>query len=112
MCTPAPRKSTQRQELGYFVPAWTTNFSLINSAFGPGLVGRAITQLLQSAALPADSLRIKYFIELESTKGETILVKLFKFDRTFREPISKLTTFFMVVFHLGAIGYCFRFTWK
>ena len=33
-------------------------------------------------------------------------------DRTFREPISKLTTFFMVAFHLGAIAALFFFSWK
>jgi stearoyl-CoA desaturase (delta-9 desaturase) len=39
-------------------------------------------------------------------------VKLFKRDRTFREPVSKLTTFFMVAFHIGAIAALFMFTWK
>lgn len=33
-------------------------------------------------------------------------------DRTFREPISGLTTFFMVAFHIGAIAALFFFTWK
>ncbi len=33
-------------------------------------------------------------------------------DRTFREPFSKLTTFFMVAFHIGAIAALFFFTWK
>ena len=33
-------------------------------------------------------------------------------DRTFREPISKLTTFFMAAFHVGAIAALFMFTWK
>ena len=32
-------------------------------------------------------------------------------DRTFREPISKLTTFFMVMFHIGAIAALFFFSW-
>jgi len=33
-------------------------------------------------------------------------------DRTFREPINKITTFFMVAFHIGAIAAVFFFTWK
>ena len=33
-------------------------------------------------------------------------------DRTFREPISPLTTFFMAAFHLGAIAAFFFFSWK
>jgi fatty-acid desaturase len=33
-------------------------------------------------------------------------------DRTFREPISKLTTFFMVAFHIGAVAALFFFSWK
>ncbi len=33
-------------------------------------------------------------------------------DRTFREPISKLTTFFMLAFHAGAVAALFFFTWK
>lgn len=33
-------------------------------------------------------------------------------DRTFREPISWLTTFFMVAFHIGAIAALFMFNWK
>jgi len=33
-------------------------------------------------------------------------------DRTFREPFSPLTTFFMVAFHLGAIAAFFYFSWK
>ena len=39
-------------------------------------------------------------------------MKFFERDRTFREPISKLTTFFMVAFHIGAIAALFMFTWK
>ena len=35
-----------------------------------------------------------------------------KTDRTFREPISKLTTFFMVMFHIGAVAALFFFSWK
>jgi stearoyl-CoA desaturase (delta-9 desaturase) len=33
-------------------------------------------------------------------------------DRTFREPISKITTFFMAAFHVGAIAALFFFSWK
>lgn len=33
-------------------------------------------------------------------------------DRTFREPISPITTFFMVAFHIGAIAAFFFFSWK
>ena len=33
-------------------------------------------------------------------------------DRTFREHISFLTTFFMAAFHVGAIAALFMFTWK
>lgn len=33
-------------------------------------------------------------------------------DRTFTQPIVKITTFFMVVFHLGAIAALFFFSWK
>ena len=33
-------------------------------------------------------------------------------DRTFREPISPLTTFVMVAFHIGAIAALFMFSWQ
>jgi fatty-acid desaturase len=33
-------------------------------------------------------------------------------DRTFKEPISWITTFFMVAFHLGAIAALFMFSWS
>src|SRR3954464_15867467 len=33
-------------------------------------------------------------------------------DRTFREPISPLTTFFMAAFHIGAVAALFFFSWK
>ena len=39
-------------------------------------------------------------------------MNFFKRDRTFREPIGKLTTFFMVMFHIGAIAALFLFSWK
>ncbi len=38
-------------------------------------------------------------------------MSIFERDRTFREPVSKLTTFFMVAFHLGAIAALFFFSW-
>lgn len=39
-------------------------------------------------------------------------MSILKNDRTFTEPISKLTTFFMVVFHIGAVAALFTFSWK
>jgi len=39
-------------------------------------------------------------------------MRLLRHDRTFTEPISKLTTFFMVAFHVGAIAALFFFSWK
>ncbi|HYH00883.1 MAG TPA: fatty acid desaturase [Terriglobales bacterium] len=36
----------------------------------------------------------------------------FKRDRTFREPISPITTLFMVAFHAGAVAALFMFDWK
>jgi fatty-acid desaturase len=33
-------------------------------------------------------------------------------DRTFTEPISPVTTFFMLVFHVGAVAALFMFSWK
>ena len=33
-------------------------------------------------------------------------------DRTFREKLSPVTTFFMVAFHVGAVAALFMFTWK
>src|SRR3954471_5046394 len=38
-------------------------------------------------------------------------MSIFERDRTFREPVSKLTTFFMVAFHIGAIAALFFFSW-
>src|SRR3954452_3244584 len=40
------------------------------------------------------------------------LVNFFKRDRTFREPIVKVTTLFMIAFHIGAVAALFMFTWK
>jgi fatty-acid desaturase len=39
-------------------------------------------------------------------------MSLLKGDRTFREPFSPITTFFMVAFHIGAIAAFFFFSWK
>ncbi len=39
-------------------------------------------------------------------------MSFFERDRTFHEPISKITTFFMVAFHIGAVAALFFFTWK
>ena len=36
---------------------------------------------------------------------------ILKSDRTFREPISWITTFFMLSFHIGAIAALFVFSW-
>jgi fatty-acid desaturase len=33
-------------------------------------------------------------------------------DRTFKEPVSRMTTFFMVAFHIGAIVALFMFSWS
>ena len=33
-------------------------------------------------------------------------------DRTFREPMSKVTTGFMLAFHVGAVAALFMFSWK
>jgi stearoyl-CoA desaturase (delta-9 desaturase) len=38
-------------------------------------------------------------------------MSIFQRDRTFREPVSKITTFFMVMFHIGAIAALFFFSW-
>jgi fatty-acid desaturase len=37
---------------------------------------------------------------------------ILKHDRTFREPVSRITTFFMLVFHAGAVAALFMFSWK
>lgn len=39
-------------------------------------------------------------------------MSIFSSDRTFHEKFSPLTTFFMVVFHVGAVAALFMFTWK
>jgi len=39
-------------------------------------------------------------------------MSFFERDRTFQEPVSKITTFFMAAFHLGAITALFFFSWK
>ncbi len=38
-------------------------------------------------------------------------MSLLRGDRTFREPFSPVTTFFMVAFHIGAIAAFFFFSW-
>ncbi len=38
--------------------------------------------------------------------------EFFKRDRTFRQPIIWVTTFFMVLFHAGALAALFVFSWK
>jgi sn-1 stearoyl-lipid 9-desaturase len=39
-------------------------------------------------------------------------MSLLKHDRTFREPVSRVTTFFMLAFHVGAVAALFMFSWK
>jgi fatty-acid desaturase len=39
-------------------------------------------------------------------------LSILKNDRTFREPISWITTFFMVSFHIGAVLALFKFSWQ
>jgi stearoyl-CoA desaturase (delta-9 desaturase) len=39
-------------------------------------------------------------------------MSLFDRDRTFRQPVSKITTFFMSAFHVGAVVALFMFSWK
>jgi stearoyl-CoA desaturase (delta-9 desaturase) len=39
-------------------------------------------------------------------------MRIFKHDRTFTEPISVVTTLFMLVFHLGAVAALFMFNWR
>ena len=39
-------------------------------------------------------------------------MSIFTGDRTFVQPINRLTTFFMVLFHIGAIAALFMFSWK
>lgn len=40
------------------------------------------------------------------------MVGVFEYDRSFTQPIVWVTTFFMVVFHIGALGALFAFSWK
>src|SRR5258708_38759004 len=63
-----------------------------------------ITSLLLLLGWNSDS-------KLESTKGRPSTVSLTN-DRTFREPIGWMTTFFMGAFHVGAVIALFMFTWK
>jgi fatty-acid desaturase len=39
-------------------------------------------------------------------------MSIFKHDRTFTQPISAITTFFMLIFHIGAVAALFMFSWK
>ncbi len=39
-------------------------------------------------------------------------MSLLKHDRTFRQPVSRVTTFFMLAFHVGAVVALFMFSWK
>jgi stearoyl-CoA desaturase (delta-9 desaturase) len=39
-------------------------------------------------------------------------MSLFSRDKTFSQPISWITTFFMVAFHIGAVAALFFFSWK
>jgi len=39
-------------------------------------------------------------------------MSLLQGDRTFRERLSPVTTFFMVAFHIGAAAALFLFSWK
>jgi fatty-acid desaturase len=39
-------------------------------------------------------------------------MSIFEGDRTFNQPINRVTSFFMVIFHIGAIAALFMFSWK
>src|SRR5512146_1892461 len=39
-------------------------------------------------------------------------MSIFQGDKTFSQPISRITTFFMAAFHVGAIAALFMFSWK
>jgi stearoyl-CoA desaturase (delta-9 desaturase) len=39
-------------------------------------------------------------------------MSILRHDRTFREPVSPITTAFMLAFHLGAVAALFVFSWK
>ncbi|MGZ4836361.1 MAG: acyl-CoA desaturase [Terriglobales bacterium] len=41
-----------------------------------------------------------------------MVIRIFKRDRTFAEPISPVTTLFMLAFHAGAVAALFMFSWK
>lgn len=40
------------------------------------------------------------------------LMRVFKHDRTFTQPMSVLTTVFMVMFHIGAVAALFMLSWE
>src|ERR1700750_41442 len=66
----------------------------------------AITQVLPSNGSTTDALTIKQI------EANIQLSGIFKNDRTSTQPIVWLTTFFMVVFHIGALAALFVFSWK
>ncbi len=39
-------------------------------------------------------------------------MSIFKRDRTFQQPLNWTTTFFMLMFHVGAVAALFMFSWK
>jgi stearoyl-CoA desaturase (delta-9 desaturase) len=41
-----------------------------------------------------------------------MMISIFKRDRTFREPLSPLTTLIMLAFHVAAVAALFMFSWK
>jgi len=46
---------------------------------------------------------------MERTQGA---MSIFERDRTFNQPINRVTSFLMVIFHIGAIAALFMFSWK
>lgn len=47
-----------------------------------------------------------------SQRGSMKIIRRFKMDRTFTQPVVWITTLIMVVFHAGAIAALFFFSWK
>src|SRR5262249_49833377 len=39
-------------------------------------------------------------------------MEILRNDRTFRQPVNRITTFFMIAFHIGAVAALFMFSWK
>ena len=50
--------------------------------------------------------------EKTAEKGDRAMASNGKQDKTFTQPVNWMTTFFMVVFHIGAIAAFFFFGWK